>query len=360
LLSLKDFLIIIPSILLLITSWSFFIKKNFSQIRVSASYSDVLQDSTIFKKNNNHLFSSTNVAFIIYLLSMFFFSKGVETQIFNNHLFITNFNFLLTCVILFLGCLMFYIYKYISIKNAINSDDYFFSIFGITTLIYYIFLSNSFYNFVFVLELISILIFYKFILSRSWALDSKNLVSNKNMLNTQHNRNYINVIFFQYWVNFFSSVIIIFSVINIITLFGASDWFFLNLINSLNNSIQYVNDYNHNYLIWLALFIGFFLKIGLTPTHLFKVEVYKGIPFVSIFFYTTFYFLSYFLYICLFVFSYLNSFKDSWWLFFNAFIIAGIVYIVFLLFDVNFIKAFFAYSTIANGLGFFCLVVSTI
>ncbi len=253
---------------------------------------------------------------------------------------------------------MFYILKHTSVKNTINSDDYFFSIFGIAIFMYYIFLSNSFYNFIFVLELISILIFYKFIISKSWFFDPKNLLSQKNKTDTNHSRNYINVIFFQYWVNFFSSVIIIFSIINIIALFGASDWFFLNLLNSINFSVNYMNDYSYNYLFWVPLFVSFFLKIGLTPTHLFKVEVYKGIPFISIFFYTTFYFLSYFLYVCIFIFSYLNSFKNFWWLFFNVFVIIGIVYVIFLLFDVNFIKAFFAYSTIANSLGFFCLLVS--
>lgn len=55
--------------------------------------------------------------------------------------------------------------------------------------------------------------------------------------------------------------------------------------------------------------LGMFFKIGFTPSHLFKIEVYKGIPFVSILFYTVYYFMSFFLYFVLIVFYYINTFK---------------------------------------------------
>lgn len=105
-------------------------------------------------------------------------------------------------------------------------------------------------------------------------------------------------------------------------------------------------------------FLCIFLKIGLTPSHLFKIEIYKGIPFISIFFYTTFYFLSYFIFVTLMIQTYLNSFKSYYYYFLIIFITLGLLYVLFLLFDISFTKAFFAYSTVVNSITFMALLIS--
>jgi len=95
------------------------------------------------------------------------------------------------------------------------------------------------------------------------------------------------------------------------------------------------------------------MKIGLTPFHLFKIEVYKGLPIISILVYTTFYFFIYFIYFTLL----LNYQLDFLKIFLNSIlfiiIITGAIYIMSLLYDVTALKSFFAYSTIINSLLFF-------
>lgn len=63
-------------------------------------------------------------------------------------------------------------------------------------------------------------------------------------------------------------------------------------------------------MLWVFFFTGFFLKLGGAPLHFFKVEVYKGLALVSIFFYTTIYFLSFFLFFVYLILVYLNVFKS--------------------------------------------------
>ena len=99
-----------------------------------------------------------------------------------------------------------------------------------------------------------------------------------------------------------------------------------------------------------------FFKIGFTPSHLFKIEVYRGLPFISILFYTIYYFMSFFLFFVFMVFYHLNSFKFFIWFFLFLFIILGLIYIISLLFDVNLLKTFFAYSTVINSLMFIILL----
>lgn len=143
-------------------------------------------------------------------------------------------------------------------------------------------------------------------------------------------------------------------------IYGSSDFFFLNFLNLINNNLFFSTDLEFNLVLWTSFFISFFLKVGLTPSHLFKIEVYKGIPFISIFFYTTFYFLSYFIFLTVFVQVYTNSLKIFFYFFFIVFIFFGFFYTLFLLFDVSFTKAFFAYSTVVNTLAFTSLLITNL
>lgn len=69
-------------------------------------------------------------------------------------------------IILFVSIFIQFSIKHININNNVNNNDYYFSILNISIIIPLIFLSNSFYNFIFILEVISILIFYKFAVSK--------------------------------------------------------------------------------------------------------------------------------------------------------------------------------------------------
>jgi hypothetical protein len=56
--------------------------------------------------------------------------------------------------------------------------------------------------------------------------------------------------------------------------------------------------------------------------------------------------------------SYFYTVLNYIWFFFCLFIVFGGFYIVILLFDINFLKAFFSYSTIINTYSLLCLVLS--
>lgn len=165
------------------------------------------------------------------------------------------------------------------------------------------------------------------------------------------------MVFFQYWVTFFATIFIIYFYINIFYLYGTSEWFvfqFLSLLDIENNYAQS----NMVRIIILVFVLSIFLKLGITPFHLFKIEVYKGLPFLSVFFYTTYYFVVFFTFFIFILSDLLCCFEHqySFFLFFVLFF--GSIYLTVLLFDVVFLKAFFAYSTIINTIGFLVIFVS--
>ncbi len=89
---------------------------------------------------------------------------------------------------------------------------------------------------------------------------------------------------------------------------------------------MYFNNYFYFIFLFFIFLFSIFLKIGLSPLHLFKIEIYKGIPFLTIL----------------------------------IFLILGCFYLIFLIFDINFLKVFFAYSTIINSIFFFFIVFSSL
>lgn len=355
-----NFINLLPFLLVFGLCWIFFIKNNFFYIRVNATNADVLKNSKVIKKFHSKLLVNYSLLVLVMLMLSIFFLKGISDSFWWNHLYLTNFNQNLIIFILLLSILIHLIVLNINVNNNINSIDYYFSILNISVVIPFIFLSNSLYNFIFILEMISILIFYKFSVSKFWYRHPNDSWNKRNLLDRLVSRFYLNVLFYQYWVNFFSSVLIIISILNIMYIYGSTEWVFLNFINKINNNISYFNSIEFSFILWTIMFFGLFFKIGVSPIHLFKIEIYKGIPFISIFFYTTFYFTAYFVFFSILIYQHITNFKSFFILPTTIFIIIGIIYIISLLFDTNFTKAFFAYSTIANSLSFLCLLLSAL
>lgn len=333
---------IIPFFINFFFFWVFFIKNNFYNVRINPNSNDILNNSKFLKKVHYSFLINWVYSNFFYFFIYLYFIKIDFNLFWFNHLRVSNFSLNIIVVIILIAFFLLYLTKFLKNSNINYNIDYFSAIVNIIIFVPIIFLTNNMYSFLFVLELISLLILYKFSVSRSW------FNNNLNLSNRLLPKSYLNMLFFQYWANFFSSMLIMFSLFNIIYIFGSSEWFFLEIITNNN---YFCNNYFLMY-IWSSFFIGIFLKIGFTPLHLFKIEVYKGIPFISIFFYTTWYFLSFFLFFVIIIFNNLNSLRIYFNIIFFIFILSGLFYSIILLFDVNLIKSFFAYSTIVNAMNF--------
>lgn len=156
------------------------------------------------------------------------------------------------------------------------------------------------------------------------------------------------MLFFQFWSTFFSSILILVSLLNLFYMFGTSEWIYINYLNVLNANINYFDNYNFFFFMFIPLLLGLVFKLGMTPLHLYKIEIYKGLPFITIFFYTTYFFLILVIFFSYFFLFLLFTFNTFWVIYVTFAFILGVVLVAALLFDVTYIKAFFAYSTIIN------------
>lgn len=353
-----SYLYLTPFILSLVSTWNLFFKNNSINSRVKPSKNDKQTKIIIIKKQNYNNIVKFMIIIQCFLFSNVYLFKGESISFWWDHFFINNFNSYIIMLLLLFSILLSVIILFYSKSNININGDYFFSILNLVIFLNLIFLVNNLFSFFFIIEVISIFFFYKFAISKVWSFNKNNKIKDSKTKNNKFiPKNHLNMLFFQYWSTFFSSVLIFISLINIYIFFGSNNFFMVNFYFLINNNINYVSNIKNLLFILIPLFMGFFIKIGLTPFHLYKLEVYKGLPYISIFFYTTFYFLSYILFLVILLTQYINSIVFYWSFILFSVLLIGTIYICSLLFDVSYIKSFFGYSTIINTVNFLMLVL---
>lgn len=352
----SEYMFFLPILLNLITYWIIFFKNNISTINKKNNWDKSISIKNIIIKQNPSFMIRLNILFNSMMLLFLITFNGYSNTFWWSHFKLNNYSLYLYSIIIIINNYFLYISdKHIKLNNN-YSIDYIFSIINITLFIPMIFLANTLFTFFFIIELVSCSIFYKFIVSK---ISFKNNNYKDNFFSI-YSKNYLNVLFYQYWSSFFSSVMIVFSIFYIFTLTGTTEWSVVNFIISSNNQINYLNNKIAILFIAIILLIGFIIKLGIAPIQLYKIEIYKGLPFLSIFFYTTFYFLVFFLFFSLIFIYYLSALINYYWLLLLLVSIIGILYIISLVFDINLFKAFLAYSTIINSVSFILLILAII
>ena len=351
----NNFYFLLPFFYFFFLIWFFFFKINKTQ-KLKNFKKDIYFNINILKKQHFKIFLNINFFILFNLFLFFFFLRGENINFWWNHLIIQNFNLNLIFILFFINLILLFIVNVVSFNKIQYSNDYFFALINLTITLPLIFLVNNIFSFIFILELITSIIFYKLVVSKLWYSNND---KNKKIFNLK-SKNYVNLIFYQFWITFFSTIIIFFFYININYIFGTTDWSILNFIVYIESNINYFNKKILLVFLSLMFILGLFFKIGVAPFHLFKIEIYKTIPYISILFYTTYY-ISVFLFFFLYFLSnlYISLFMYIW-IIFSIVLLLGSLYIISLLFDVNFIKAFFAYSTIINVTNFIVIMISNL
>lgn len=355
----SDYIFLLPFVTFLSNLWFFFFKNNNLNFKLKTIKTDKLNKKFIIKKLNYNLILKYVLFLNFFLFLNLLFIKGYESSFFWNHCYINNFILNVYIILISINALLWLGIFFLSKSNINYNSDYFFALSNITVFLFLIFLANNFLTFFFFLEVISTLIFYKFSISKIW-FTSNNVKTNDNknyFINRFLPKTYLNTLYFQYWSTFLSSVLIIISIINLYLVFGSLDFFVINFLLITNNNIMYLKNFKLIFMVILPLLLGVFIKLGLTPFHLFKLEVYKGLPLISIYFYTTYYFLSYVILLSIIFLNIMSSLLFYWWFLFFVALLLGSFYIINLVFDVNLVKVFFGYSTIINSFNFFLFIL---
>lgn len=330
---------------------------NFKTTFSNFSKTQKLIQTSGLKALPNELILKAGLVFSVYTLIYGLTFRLHNPLMWFNHLMVTNLSLYLligfhALCILIMSLLVNQIYA-----SKTISPDYFFAILSLNLLLPVLFFSSNIMTFFFVLEVCSCLILFKFVVGQEWGSTIWSKKSQFFNYSAQSRATaYTNVVFFQYWVSFFSSILFVYSMLMFVYFYGSTDWIYLDLLSSLDLTHQ---PFNLSILIiYVMLWCALLLKLGIAPLHLYKIELYKGLPFLSILFYTVYFFYIFFIFTCLLVTYYLPSLNIVWYNLTIVILLLGVLWVAALLFDVFSLKAFFAYSTIVNSMTFLTLIIS--
>ncbi len=356
-----EYYIIFPYIIFLMNIWFLFFKVNSYLIKKRFVANDKLRKFNFSRTFSNRIFIYYSLIYIYIIIFNFTIFKGNISFFWWQHLFIDNTNINILIITFFMALLTIYsMYFYTRSYKKVNYN-FFFSLANLIICLTLLFFSNTLFTFFFLIETMSLLMFYKLSSSRfiNYSLQST-LSKLKNKPYSFITKSYLNMIFFSYWTAFFSSVFFVYSIINLTLYFGTTEWFLINHILRTSSLFIYKDYFIVFYSLAILILVAFLLKTGLTPFHFYKIELYKGIPYTAILFYNTFYFFFYFLFFLYLIFYNLQELYIIYSSYSIYLIVIASLYIISLLFNLNYIKTFFAYSTIINSLMFIFLIFSFI
>lgn len=314
--------------------------------------------STLVKvKNNFYLLSGSEMfyfflaLFILYFYINLIWSSPVITSWFG-HLIYSSYQFKIFYLILFFSFLFSVFFLSVSYFSSNEIYDFLITKINILYWTFFLFCANSLFTIIFIIEVISTLIFLLLTTSTfSTVFFYKNInFDSKNFFQNSTPYIFLQSILFYFWVTLISSLNLFIFLIYFYSCFLTMDFF---LLESIFNYLVLVTSFNDIYSLgvsWFFIIFSIFLKCGIAPMFIWKPTFFKGLSFITISFYITFVYFTLFLFFINFLGTYFHE-LFFYYSFINLIlVISGLFVLFFILCESFYFKTFLAISSILNSI----------
>ncbi len=164
-LAFNDFYLFLNPLLLLTFLWFFFFKLNSNLQKITNKN---IISCSFLKTNPNTTFVNFYFFLIFCIFSGMYLTRGKNDILWFNHFNLNNFALNMLYLFIFVSFTIFFILKNTTTNktNLVKSIDYVFSINNLVIIFPYLFFVNTIFTFLFLLELISVVLLYKLISSK--------------------------------------------------------------------------------------------------------------------------------------------------------------------------------------------------
>ena len=215
-----------------------------------------------------------------------------------------------------------------------------------------LFLTNSLFTTIFVIEVLSTLILLLIITSTfSTTFFYNNLdLSFGHVFQNSVPTTYIQSVLYFFWISLISSLNLFLLLIFLFLKLNSLDYYLIEHIFSFFISSSSPKEIASLWLVSFLLLFCIFLKCGLAPFFLWKLTFFRGLPTLAIAFYVCFFYFFIFLFFIHLITSYLSAlfFCFAWVNLF--FVVLGLGLITLVLWESLYVKTFIALSSILNSL----------
>ena len=276
---------------------------------------------------------------------------GTSTTIWFGHLVFSYYQFHVT----YLLFLFFwtYIVSLLAVTHYSNTAlyDYTLTLFNFFLWVWFLFYASNVFTLVFFLEVLGALVTLILITSTFSSTHFYNnaVYSSHTYFQTSTPTPFLQTLMFFFWITLVSSLALFLLVINFYHNFLTFNW---NLVTSVLSFLLIVSSTKTLLLLsftWLLFFTCVFIKCGLVPLYLWKPAFFKGMSFLTLFFYVYVYYFALFFYVLYVVYFYLNELFV-----FNAYLLTWLLvistlYLTSILLESYYVKSFLALSSILNS-----------
>ena len=276
------------------------------------------------------------------------------------HLVFTQLQFKITYLLLFTFSLVWIAYSTSFYYSSQEIYDYTIVLYSFFFWMLFLFYSNNLFTVIFFIEILSALITLLLITSvfSSTYFYNNLSLTNHSYFNQSTPFSFLQTLMFFFWISLVGSLNLFVFLTLFYLKFLTFDWYSLESIFCYVVSVSDMKSMFFISMVWFNLMFCIFLKCGLVPFYFWKPTFFKGIPTHALFFYIFFFYFSIFLFFIYFLLVYLNEI-----FYFNLFIntillVLGILFLVFILCESYYIKAFLAMSSILNTLFVFLAMSS--
>lgn len=260
---------------------------------------------------------------------------------------------------------VFLLTSYVELSNSyFSSRDIYDSLItkiSLTFWLSFIFFSNSLITTIFIIEVMSALLFLLITTSvYSTTFYYKNIdFSQYNYFQNVIPYSFLNSLIYFFWVSLIASLNLFLFTIYLYTNLMSLDWYLLEHIYYYYLNISSYKDLYLLGIVWFIMLFSILLKCGIAPFFVWKPTFFKGLPLNTLFFYITLFYFSLFLFFIHFISSYMFYFTSTYSYVFLVLLLIGIVVLISILFESFFIKSFLAVSSILNSLLVFLALATT-
>lgn len=268
------------------------------------------------------------------------------------HLVYSSFQYKITLLIVLTFTLFLYLYSNVSYISSREICDFFITKFNFLYWTVLLFYANSFFTVIFIIEILSTLIFLLMLTSVfSSCFFYKNIdFSSHSFFESSTPFTFIQSILFFFWISLLASLNLFLFLIFLYDKMYTFDWYIMEHIFIYFISISSYKDVYVLGLTWFFILFSIFLKCGIAPFFLWKPTFFKGMSFSSLSFYISFFYYFLFLFLIQFLTSYCHEFFYYFSLISMLLIFLGLFTLLFILCETFFIKTFLAISSILNSL----------
>lgn len=289
--------------------------------------------------------------YFLFVLSTFLWSAPAVSAWFGHVLF-TSFQSKVTWLVILSFMFSTLVMSSSVYFTARGVYDYIITTFGFCYWLVMLFTSNSIFTAIFVIEVLSALLFLLLVTSSfSSAYFYRNLnLSFGHVLHQVTPYTYLQSVLFFFWVSLISSLNLFLFCLLFYVKVLTFDWYLLEYVFLFFTNIATPRDVYALGFGWAVLVFCIFLKCGLAPFYIWKPTFFKGIPLYTLFFYVTFFYFFLFLFIINLLVSYFTEVLYFYSFVTTVFTTIGLLFLLSIMCESFYIKVFLAVSSILNSL----------